>query len=247
MVYVAWLGRDLKSWKLARFPENVQGRLLRLVKDSGTQDGLPLTKLARVPTPWVFSVACAHAPATKCIQGRVAPARCGGVPLYPLSLLLLLPGYLRCRVCSPKTLVGLAREPVSFLYPSTNLSLSWELSEQLPGSPRGCAAPFCVQNMSPTASSLGPRIFPVSCIIFPHCTDKNKCLAQGHGSARCCLEPRLQTRMLCWGLHVRLLLGWQRENCSWLLSCCRALVFYSFLFYCAEICITSILPFFVVW
>ena len=40
IMVMAWLGRDLKSWKLARFSENVQGRLLRLVKDSGTQDGL---------------------------------------------------------------------------------------------------------------------------------------------------------------------------------------------------------------
>ena len=139
-------------------------------------------------------------------------------------------------------IVGLAREPVPVLsihpQPLLILGALWAAARL----PHGCAAPFCVQSTSPAASSLGPHIFPVSCIIFPRCTDKNQCLAQGHCAASAFWSPG--SRLECCAQGSVCGCSWgDKERIVLTPLCCRALVSYSFFFYCAKICITSILTF----
>lgn len=124
---------------------------------------------------------------SKCIkEGSSLPGWRG--PLYPLSLLLLLPDTHKVSSLFPKDSSGFV-EGLYPSYPSTlNLSLSWELSEQLPG----CLRVVCCLSVYRTCllqHLLWVLVSSLSCIIFPRCTDKNKCLAQGHCSASAVWSP----------------------------------------------------------
>lgn len=165
-------------------------------------------------------------------------------PVYPLSrLLLLLQGYLRCRVCSPKTLVGLAREPESFLsiHPQPLLIL---------GTLRSCQAASCLGCPFLCTEHVSCSIFSWSSYLPCELHHLPPFFAQTRISAlhRVPVQPvpfgaqapdsnAMLRALLCgcsWG---------DKERIVMTPLCCRALVSYSFFFYCAKICITSILPF----
>lgn len=160
-------GKGFKGHEsLHAFQKMFKDDFLGLLRTLGPRMG-SLTKLARITNTLSLQCGLCPCPSHQMHPRKVAPCQGGGV----LSTLCLFCCFrdtqpIRCRVCSPKTLVESLVKRACILPihpPSTSPHL------KLSGCQAACGlcCPFCVQNMSPTASSLGPRIFPVSCTLSP--------------------------------------------------------------------------------
>lgn len=165
-----------------------------------------LTKLACVPTPRVFSVACAHPPATKGIQGRELLAGVEGSSL-PFVSSAAASGIPKVSSLFSEDSSGFGKRACTLpIHPHTTSPYLGSSLSSCQAASWLCCPFLCTEHISCSIFS-GSSYLPCELHHLPPLHRQESVPCTGPLCSQCLLEPRLQTRMLCSGLCVRLLLG----------------------------------------